>query len=430
MSDAPPSVHDTVAAIWRIEAPRIVAATARRVRDVGVAEELAQDAMLAALQHWPVQGLPDRPGAWLMTTALNRAIDWLRHRQMAQMREGELALDLQAMQADHVPDFVDALDVAMQDEIGDDLLRLMFVACHPVLTPDARAALALKLLGGLTTAEIARAFLASEPTIAQRIVRAKRALTEAQVSFEVPRGAERSERLASVLEVIYLLFNEGHTATSGDALTRPDLCFEALRLGRLLAQLDPDQPEVHGLVALMEIQASRLPARTDVQGQPVLLPAQDRQRWDHSLISRGLAALALAEALGPADRYTLQAAIAACHARAVRAEDTDWPRIVSLYDQLLGVAPSPVVALNRAVALGMSEGPQAGLDAVAALRESPALLCYPWFHSVQAEWLERLGRSVEARSAWAQAAALTDNQRERIWLLTRADGVQFSVNML
>jgi len=415
------AVHHTIAAVWRIESARIVAAVARRVRDLGVAEELAQDALVAALEHWPKDGLPDKPAAWLMTTAINRALDWLRHRLMMEARHNDIAQDLQAQQAHVVPDFVDALDAARQDEIGDDLLRLIFTACHPVLSSDARVALTLKLLGGLSTQEIARAYLVPEATIAQRIVRAKRTLADKQVPFEVPRSAQLAERLASVLEVVYLIFNEGYTATSGDDWMRPELCSEALRLGRMLAELAPDQAEVHGLVALMEIQASRTAARTDAQGKPVLLNQQNRAHWDHLLIRRGLAALERAERLGQAPgSYTLQAAIAACHARAPTAEDTDWARIAALYAQLMQVAPSPVVQLNRAVAVAMHQGSAAGLALLDTLLQDSSLQSYHLLHAVHADLLQKLGRQDEARAALHHAAALTDNAQERALLTQRA----------
>lgn len=418
-------VHERISAVWRLESARIVAAVARRVQDLGVAEELAQDALVAALERWPGEGVPDNPAAWLMTTACNRALDHLRHRQMAQARHEELANDLDAQEARFVPDFVDALDAARQDEIGDDLLRLVFTACHPVLSPDARVALTLKLLGGLSTQEIARACLAPEPTVAQRIVRAKRQLAEARVPFELPRGAVLGERLASVLEVIYLIFNEGYTATRGDDWMRPTLCDEALRMGRMLAELAPALPEVHGLVALMEIQASRTAARTDAQGNPVLLTEQDRARWDHLLIRRGLAALARAQQAchssgqGPGS-YQIQAEIAACHARAVRAEDTDWPHMAALYAELMRVAPSPVVELNRAVAVSMAQGPQAGLDVLAPLLANPALKRYHWLPAVEGDFLRRLGRHRAAREALLRAADMASNAREQALLRQKA----------
>ena len=408
-------------AVWRIESAKIVAVVARMVRDVGVAEELAQDALVAALEHWPVDGLPDNPGAWLMTTAKHRALDRLRQDALHARKQQELGADLDALQAGVVPDFVDALDAARQDDIGDDLLRLIFTACHPVLGTEARVALTLRLLGGLSTDEIARAFLAPEATIAQRIVRAKRTLSAARVPFEVPQAQERGPRLASVLEVVYLIFNEGYSATAGDDWMRPALCDEALRLGRVLAGLAPDEPEVHGLVALMEIQASRTAARTDARGRPVLLLDQDRARWDPLLIRRGLAALERATALGgPRGPYALQAALAACHARAAKATDTDWPLIVALYDALAQVAPSPVIELNRAVAVGMAFGPAAGLEIVDAIASSPALAGYPWLPSVRGDLLAKLGRHDEARAEFERAAGLTRNARERELLLERA----------
>ena len=391
------------------------------VRDIGVAEELAQDALVSALEHWPRQGVPDNPGAWLTTAAKRRALDHLRHHKMADTQHEHLAQDLVALQAHTVPDFVDALDAARQDDIGDDLLRLIFTACHPLLSADARVALTLKLLGGLSTHEIARAYLVAEPTIAQRIVRAKRALGEARVPFEVPRGGALAERLASVLEVVYLIFNEGYSATSGDNWMRPALCDEALRLARMLAELAPQQAEAQGLLALMEIQASRTAARTDNTGRPVLLAVQDRSRWDPLLIRRGLAALARAEALAqPGGPYQLQAAIAACHARAAVAEDTDWARISALYATLMQVAPSPVVELNRAVAVAMHQGPAAGLAIVDALRDDKALRQYQWLPSVRGDLLDKLGRPAEARAEFEQAAALACNQREKALLLERA----------
>ena len=417
-----PAVHQTVSTVWRHESARIVAVVARIVRDIGVAEELAQDALVSALEHWPRDGVPDNPGAWLTTAAKRRALDHLRHQRLAEARHEDIAQDLMALQADIVPDFVDALDAARQDEIGDDLLRLIFTACHPVLSAEARVALTLKLLGGLSTQEIARAYLVAEPTVAQRIVRAKRTLSEARVPFEVPRGAALAERLSSVLEVIYLIFNEGYSATRGDDWMRPTLCSEALRLGRMLAELAPLQPEVLGLLALMEIQASRSAARTDAEGRPVLLADQDRSRWDALGIRRGLEALQRAEALaGPPGSYQLQAAIAACHARAARTEDTDWERIAALYGRLAQVAPSPVVELNRAVAVAMHEGPAAGLAIVDGLAGHPALRQYQWLPSVRGDLLERLGRRAEARVAFEQAAALAANAREKALLLQRAE---------
>jgi RNA polymerase sigma factor (sigma-70 family) len=415
------AVHNTIATVWRIESAHIVAAVARRVRDIGVAEELAQDALVAALEHWPQDGVPNSPGAWLMTTAINRALDWLRHRQMVDARHNDIANDLKSQQAHVVPDFVDALDAARQDNIGDDLLRLIFTACHPVLSRDARVALTLKLLGGLSTHEIAHAYLVPEATIAQRIVRAKRTLADTQVPFEVPRGKQLTERLGSVLEVVYLVFNEGYTATSGGDWMRPELCNEALRLGRMLAELAPQQAEVHGLVALMEIQASRTAARTDAQGKPVLLNQQNRARWDHLLIRRGLAALDRAASLGQAPgSYFLQASIAACHARAPTAAGTDWAQISALYAQLMQVAPSPVVELNRAVAVSMHQGPAVGLAIVETLLQDKTLQRYHLLHAVHADLLQKLGRRDEAQAALHRAAALAGNEKERALLAQRA----------
>jgi RNA polymerase sigma factor (sigma-70 family) len=419
------ATHRAIEAVWRIEAASVIAGVARLVRDVGLAEELAQDALVAALERWPDTGVPDNPGAWLMTTAKNRARDRLRLDALHTRKHDQIGHELEALQADVEPDFVDALDAARQDDIGDDLLRLVFTACHPVLSTEARVALTLRLLGGLSTAEIARAFLASESTIGQRIVRAKRSLTAAKVPFEVPREQDRGPRLASVLEVIYLIFNEGYSATSGDDWMRPALCDEALRLGRILAELTPGEGEVHGLVALMELQASRLPARTDAQGRPVLLMEQDRGRWDPLLIRRGLAALARSAAQGGAlGAYALQAELAACHARARTPQDTDWPRIVALYDALAQVMPSPVVALNRAVAVGMAFGPQAGLDLVDALAADPALANYHWLPSVRGDLLAKLGRYSEAYAEFERAAGMTRNTRERELLLARARDMQ------
>ena len=419
------ATHRAIDAVWRIEQARIVAGVARMVRDIGLAEELAQDALVAALEHWPADGVPANPGAWLMTTAKHRALDRLRRDKNLATKLEQIGLDLEAREALVVPDFVDALDAARQDDIGDDLLRLVFTACHPLLSPEARVALTLKLLGGLTTAEIARAYLVPEPTIAQRIVRAKRLLAEARVPFEVPRGNELAPRLASVLEVVYLIFNEGYTATAGDDWMRPALCDEALRLARMLAELAPDEPEAHGLAALLEIQASRTAARTDEQGSPVLLADQNRARWDHLLIRRGLAALTRAEqlatqqtrALGP---YALQAAIAACHARAPSASDTDWQRIAALYDALAQVTPSPVVELNRAVAVAMAFGPAAGLAIVDTLVGEPALKKYQWLPAVRGDMLAKLGRHGEARAEFLRAAAMATNEREKALLHDRA----------
>ncbi len=408
--------HRTVEAVWRIEAPRLIAGLARMVRDVGLAEELAQDALVTALERWPLSGVPDNPGAWLMAAAKHRAIDRLRRKALLERKHEELAREIEAEEA-RTPD----LDAALDDPIGDDLLRLLFIACHPVLSTEARVALTLRLLGGLTTDEIARAFLVPEPTLAQRIVRAKRTLAEARVPFELPPAAELSARLSSVLEVIYLIFNEGYAATAGQDWTRPALCEEALRLGRVLAGLAPLEPEVHGLVALMEIQASRLKARIGPSGEPVLLLDQDRGRWDHILIGRGLAALeraiGLGRALGP---YALQAAIAACHARAHTAAETDWTRIAALYDALAQVAPSPVVELNRAVALAMAYGPAAGLELVDTLSREPSLRAYHLLPAVRGDLLAKLERFEEARTELLRAASLTRNERERRLLLDRA----------
>ena len=417
--------HRAIEAVWRIEAARVVAHAARLVRDIGIAEELAQDALVAALEHWPRDGVPDNPGAWLMATVKHRALDKLRQDALHARKHEAIGRDLDALEAHVVPDFVDAIDAARADDIGDDLLRLIFTACHPVLSTDARVALTLRLLGGLATHEIARAFLVPEPTIAQRIVRAKRTLREARVPFEVPRADARAARTASVLEVVYLIFNEGYAATAGEDWIRPALCDEALRLGRILAELVQDDSEVQGLVALMELQASRLHARVDANGRPVLLADQDRSRWDPLLIRRGLAALARAEALGSAlGPYALQAALAACHARAHRVEDTDWARIVALYDALVQVNPSPIVELNRAVAVGMAYGPQAALAIVEALAADPALARYHWLPSVRGDLLAKLGRHDEARAEFERAAAMTQNARERELLLVRAESMR------
>jgi len=404
-------------AVWRIESARLIAGLTRIVRDVGLAEELAQDALVAALEQWPKAGVPDNPGAWLMATAKHRAIDLWRREKLLERKHQELGRELELQQELAVPDFEAAID----DPVGDDLLRLLFISCHPILSPEARAALTLRLLGGLTTEEIARAFLTSQPTIAQRIVRAKRSLAEARVPFEVPRGAELGARLASVVEVIYLIFNEGYSATGGGDWMRPALCDEALRLGRILAELAPNEPEVHGLVALMEIQSSRLRARTGPTGEPILLLDQNRARWDQLLIRRGFSALDRAEKLraelGP---YTLQAAIAACHARASTAAETDWRRIAALYQALAERVPSPVVELNRAVAVSMAEGPAAGLAIVDALASEPSLKNYHLLPSVRGDLLAKLGRLEEARAEFEKAAALTRNTRERELLLDRA----------
>jgi RNA polymerase sigma factor (sigma-70 family) len=406
--------HRSIEAVWRIEQARLIAGLARMVRDVGLAEELAQDALVAALERWPVTGIPDNPGAWLMATAKHRAIDRLRRHKLMARKHEELGRELDEVE---MPD----IDAALDDDIGDDLLRLVFTACHPVLSTEARVALTLRLLGGLTTEEIARAFLVAEPTVAQRIVRAKRTLAEARVPFEVPRGPDRTARLSSVLEVIYLVFNEGYTATAGDDWMRPQLCEEALRLGRILAGLAGDEPEVHGLVALMEIQASRAGARVGQEGEPILLLEQDRARWDQLLIHRGLAALERAETLGGArGRYSLQAAIAACHARARAADETDWARIASLYEALAELMPSPVVELNRAVAVAMAFGPAAGLALVDALTSEPSLQGYHLLPAVRGDLLAKLGRFDEARAECERAASLTRNARERELLLARA----------
>jgi RNA polymerase sigma factor (sigma-70 family) len=410
--------HRAIDAVWRIESARLIAGLARMVRDVGLAEELAQDALVTALERWPASGVPDNPGAWLMATAKNRAIDRLRRSRVAERSHEQIGHAADAAGGD---DVVAALEAALDGDPGDDLLRLVFTACHPVLPPEGRVALTLRLLGGLTTPEIARAFLVSEPTMAQRIVRAKRTLSDAKVAFEVPRGAELAERLASVLEVIYLVFNEGYAATSGDDWMRPALCEDALRLGRILAGLMPDEPEVHGLVSLMEIQASRMRARTGPSGEPVLLLDQNRARWDHVLIRRGLAALTRAFSLGGRPGpYALQAAIAACHARARVAADTDWPQIAALYAALASLDPSPVIELNRAVAIAMAYGPAAGLELVDALVDDPALEGYHLLPSVRGDLLAKLGRLDEARAEFERAAAQTTNARERELLLGRA----------
>jgi RNA polymerase sigma factor (sigma-70 family) len=413
--------HRAIDAVWRIESPRLIAGLARIVRDVGVAEDLAQDALVVALEQWPKSGVPDNPGAWLMATAKHRAIDLLRRRQMLDRKHEEVGRDLEARQNDTGASALDAAVNALDDEIGDDLLRLVFVSCHPLLSTEARVALTLRLVGGLTAAEIARAYLVSEPTIAQRIVRAKRTLSAAGVPFEVPRGAEFDARLTSVLQVIYLIFNEGYSATAGEDWLRPALCEDALRVGRVLAELVPGEPEVHGLVALMEIQASRSAARVGPSGEPVLLLDQNRARWDRVLIGRGLAALERAERLGGAfGPYALQAAIAACHARALAAEDTEWTRIAQLYDVLARLTPSPVVELNRAVARGMADGPAAGLALVDALRSDPSLQEYHLLPSVRGDLLMKLGRHAEAQVEFERAASLTRNTRERELLLARA----------
>ena len=413
-------VAKAIGAVWRIESARIVAGVARLVRDLGLAEELAGDALVAALETWPASGVPDNPGAWLMRTAKNAALDRLRRDKAFREKLQQIGLDLEAQEAHLVPDFVDSLDAARHD-VGDDLLRLMFIACHPILSKEARLALTLKLVGGLATHEIARAFLVPEATIAQRIVRAKRSLGQAGIPFELPPPGELAERLGTVLEVVYLVFNEGYTATAGEDWMRPALIEEALRLGRMLAQLAPGEPEAHGLIALMELQASRAKARVDGAGRPVLLLDQDRARWDGILIRRGLAALARAGQLGGASGpYALQAAIAACHARARTARETDWARIATLYGELARVLPSPVVELNRAVAVGMAEGPAAGLALVDALAGDEALRGYQWLPSVRGDLLEKLGRRNEARAEFERAAAMTANARERALLEARA----------
>jgi RNA polymerase sigma factor (sigma-70 family) len=410
------ATHRAIDAVWRIESAKLIGGLTRMVGDVGVAEDLAQDALLAALERWPEAGIPDNPGAWLMATAKHRAIDLFRRSRRLQRKHEELGHELESRQ-NAVPD----LETALDDEVGDDVLRLMFMACHPVLSTEARVALTLRLLGGLTTGEIARAFLVPEPTIAQRIVRAKRTLSEAQVPFEVPRGAELAGRLSSVLDVIYLIFNEGYLATAGDDWVRPGLCEEALRLGRILAGLAPDEPEVHGLIALMEIQASRLRARVSPSGEPVLLLDQDRARWDQMLIRRGLAALARAESLNGSGPFVLQAAIAACHARAHVAEETDWHRIAELYAALIELMPSPVIELNRAVAVSMAEGPGAGLAIADRLTTEPSLKSYHLLPAVRADLLLKLRRFGEARGEFERAASLTRNERERTLLLERAE---------
>jgi RNA polymerase sigma-70 factor, ECF subfamily len=412
-----PDAHRAIEAVWRIESAKVIAGIARIVGDIGQAEDLAQDALVIALEKWPETGVPDNPGAWLMATAKHRAIDLLRRQKLLERKHEQLGHELDSMQESALPD----LDAAIDDDIGDDLLRLIFTACHPVLSTDARVALTLRLLGGLTTDEIARAFLAPEATIAQRIVRAKRTLAEARVPFEVPRGSELAPRLSSVLGVIYLIFNEGYSATAGDDWMRPALCEDALRLGRILAELAPGESEVHGLVALMEIQASRVRARVGPGGEPVLLLDQDRSRWDHVLIRRGLDALARAEALGgAAGPYAMQAAIAACHARAKRGDETEWERIASLYDSLARLTPSPVVELNRAVAVSFARGPAAALEIVDALTSEPALERYHLLPSVRGDLLAKLGREDEARAELERAASLTRNARERDLLRARA----------
>jgi RNA polymerase sigma factor (sigma-70 family) len=411
------ATHRAIDAVWRMESARIIAGLTRIVRDVGLAEELAQDALVAALEQWPASGIPDNPGAWLMATAKHRAIDMWRRNKLLERKHEELGYELESQQELSMPDFNAALD----DEVGDDLLRLIFISCHPVLPEEARIALTLRLVGGLTTDEIARAFLVPEPTVAQRIVRAKRTLADAHVPFELPRKAELADRFASVLKVLYLIFNEGYSATAGDHWMRPALCEEALRLGRILAELAPQEPEVHGLVALMEIQASRAAARVGPTGEPILLLEQNRPRWDRLLITRGLAAIArstkLSATLGP---YALQASIAACHARALTADATDWRAIVALYDQLANLMPSPIVELNRAVAVCMAFGPAAGLEVIDAINSDPSLKSYHLLPSVRGDILKKLGRFAEARADFERAASLTRNARERDLLLDRA----------
>jgi RNA polymerase sigma factor (sigma-70 family) len=415
------ATHSAIDAVWRIESAKVIAGLARMVRDVGLAEELAQDALLAALETWPGAGVPDNPGAWLMAAAKNRALDHFRRDKLLERKHEELAGEMELEQEIAASDHEAAVIDRMDDDIGDDLLRLVFVACHPVLSTEARVALTLRLLGGLTTDEIARAFLVPEPTIAQRIVRAKRTLAETRVPFEVPRKEDLAARLASVLEVIYLVFNEGYSATAGEDWMRPALCEEALRLGRIVAELVPKEPEVHGLVALMEIQASRSGARIGPSGEPVLLLDQDRARWDHLLVRRGLAALERAEQLdGGLGAYALQAAIAACHARARTAQETDWTRIAALYDALAQIAPSPVVELNRAVAVAMAFGPEEGLALADALASEPALRGYHLLPAVRGDFLAKLGRHDEARAEFERAASLTPNAREKKLLLDRA----------
>jgi RNA polymerase sigma factor (sigma-70 family) len=409
--------HRAIDAVWRIESARLIAGLARIVRDVGLAEELAQDALVAALEKWPQSGIPDNPGAWLMATAKHRALDHFRRAKLLERKHQELGRELKSQQEAAVADF----DFSEQGDIEDDLLRLVFVSCHPVLSTDARVALTLRLLGGLTTTEIARAYLVPEPTIAQRIVRAKRTLSDAKVPFEVPAAQDRAARLSSVIEVIYLIFNEGYSATAGSDWMRPDLCADALRLGRMLAELTPNEAEVHGLVALMEIQSSRFAARTTPEGEPILLLEQNRALWDQLLIRRGLAALQRAQRLDLLGPYVLQAAIAACHARANTAEETNWPRIADLYAQLAALAPSPIVQLNRAVAVSMANSPAAGLEIVDTLANEPALKNYHLLPAVRGDFLAKLGRFSEAREEFARAASLTSNARERELLLARAE---------
>ena len=414
------ATHRAIDAVWRIESAKLIAGLTRIVRDVGLAEDLAQDALVAALEQWPGSGVPDNPGAWLMATAKRRAIDTMRHDRIVERKQDDIGRETQAQRDATAVD----LDAAIDDDVGDDLLRLVFISCHPILSSEARVALTLRLLGGLTTDEIARAFLVGEPTIAQRIVRAKRTLRDAGVPFELPRADARAARLSSVLEVVYLIFNEGYSATAGDDWMRPALCEDALRLGRVLAGLVPDEPEVHGLVALMEIQASRARARVNQAGEPVLLLEQNRARWDQLLIHRGLTALERAERSGGSTgSYTLQAAIAACHARARTAEETDWDRIASLYAALVQLVPSPVIELNRAVAVSMASGPAAGLAVVDTLISEPSLQNYHLYPAVRGDLLAKLGRHDEARSEFERAASLTRNTRERDLLNSRAEAM-------
>ncbi len=410
-------IHRTIDAVWKMEAPKLIGVLARMVHDVAIAEDLAQDALVAALEQWPKTGIPDNPGAWLMQAGKNRAIDLFRRQTRVDQKHQEIGRDLEERQERAALE----IEAAMDDDIGDDILRLFFTACHPVLSPEARVALTLRMLGGLTTDEIARAFLSPEPTIAQRIVRAKRTISEKKIPFEVPRGRDLADRLDSVLEVIYLIFNEGYAATAGDDWMRPALCEEAIRIGRILAELEPREPEIHGLVALMEIQVSRARARTGPNGEPILLADQNRSQWDQLLIRRGLAALQRAEELGGQNGpYALQAAIAACHARARSAQETDWRRIASLYAELSQVVPSPVIELNRAVAVGMAFGPQAGLDVVDTLVAEPALQKYHLLPAVRGDFLVKLGRVDEGRAEIERAASLARNEREKAMLLERA----------
>lgn len=415
----PEAISKAIDAVWKIESPKLIASLARMTRDVGLAEDLAQDALVSALEQWPDEGIPRNPGAWLMAIAKRRGIDHFRRNKLTDHKHQQVGYEMQARQDDAVPDF----DAALDDDVGDDLLRLIFTACHPVLSTEARVTLTLKLLGGLTNAELARAFLATETTIQQRIVRAKRTLADRKIPYEVPAGPELSVRLASVLEVIYLIFNEGYSATAGDDWMRPALCEDAQRLGRVLAGLAPNEPEVHGLLALMEIQASRSAARVGPNGEPILLMDQDRRRWNQLLIQRGLSALARAERLNPErGPYTLQAAIAACHARARQADETDWTRIASLYDELATIMPSPIVDLNRAVAYGMAFGPERGLAVVDPLIDHPQLAGYPYLPGVRADLLFKLQRFDEAKVEFEKAAALTKNAAQKALLLEKAAG--------